>query len=278
MTMSKFQPVIKWSGSKRSQCKDIIGYFPECIDSYYEPFCGGCSVLRALIESGINVENYVCSDINVDLIELWQAIKNDPYSLCEVYTELWNELNVDTDINRQRKFYESIRGRFNREKSPMDFLFLDRTCFNGLIRYNSNGDFNSPFHINRHGIEPNKLKKIVNEWSKLINDKNVSFKVQSYDNINVSDGDFIYLDPPYYNTKGMYVSGFDSDLFFRWLSEVKCGWVLSYDGKSGDDDKTCDIPRIYDEHVYMKSGNSSFKRIKEVDRNAMVYESLYIKR
>ena len=49
--MKTFQPVIKWSGSKRSQAKDIIKYFPKEIDTYYEPFCGGASVLRALLDS-----------------------------------------------------------------------------------------------------------------------------------------------------------------------------------------------------------------------------------
>lgn len=50
-----FQPVIKWSGSKRSQTEEIIKYFPTEINTYYEPFCGGCSMLRALIESDIKV-------------------------------------------------------------------------------------------------------------------------------------------------------------------------------------------------------------------------------
>lgn len=47
----KYKPVIKWSGSKRNQCNDIIGLFPLEIDTYYEPFCGGCSILRGLIET-----------------------------------------------------------------------------------------------------------------------------------------------------------------------------------------------------------------------------------
>ena len=68
--MKIFQPVIKWSGSKRSQAKNIVSYFPREIDTYYEPFCGGCSVLRALLESDIKVKNYVCSDINEGLIDL----------------------------------------------------------------------------------------------------------------------------------------------------------------------------------------------------------------
>ena len=50
-----FEPVIKWSGSKRSQAENILTYFPREIDTYYEPFCGGASVLRRLLSSDIKV-------------------------------------------------------------------------------------------------------------------------------------------------------------------------------------------------------------------------------
>lgn len=66
-----FQPVIKWSGSKRSQCENIIKYFPKEIDTYYEPFCGGASVCRALMESKDHkVNKFACSDLNRDLINI----------------------------------------------------------------------------------------------------------------------------------------------------------------------------------------------------------------
>ena len=277
--MKIFQPVIKWSGSKRSQAKNIVSYFPREINTYYEPFCGGCSVLRQLLESDINVKNYVCSDINESLIELWNVIKNDPFSLSQVYKELFEELNCDNDIKRQQIFYNKIRRRFNEERSPIDFMFLNRTCYNGLIRYNSKGEFNSPFHINRSGIKPNKLRDIIYDWSNIINEKNVKFKLQEYNLIKPNECDFIYLDPPYHNTNGMYYNYFDSNQFFKWLTDVNCKWVLSYNGKSGNEDKTFEVPKhLYDEHYYLSSGNSSFKRLKGIDKNAMVYESLYLKK
>ena len=226
----------------------------------------------------VGISGKVCSDINEDLIKLWNVIKNDPYSLSQTYKEQWEELNCDNDIKRQKAFYNKIRKRFNKEKSPIDFMFLNRTCYNGLIRYNSNGEFNSPFHINRPGIEPNKLHSIIYEWSDIINEKNVDFKLQEYNCVNPSENDFMYLDPPYYNTKGMYYDRFDEENFFNWLINIKCKWVLSYNGKSGEEDNTYEVPKnLYDKHIYLKSGNSSFKRIKEIDKNAIVFESLYMK-
>ena len=274
-----FQPVIKWSGSKRTQANNIISYFPKEINTYYEPFCGGCSVLRALLESDIKVENYVCSDNNHELIILWKTIKLAPSVLASSYTHKWKELNKDNNVERKKEFYENIRRRFNRDKNPMDFMFLDRTCYNGLIRYNSDGEFNTSFHLNRNGIEPDKFAKIIQEWSELLNDNKVIFVTNDYQDIVPSYYDFVYLDPPYANTNGIYAENFDNNEFFQWLKNLKCGWALSYNGKSGNEDNTFDVPKeLYDEHVYLKSGNSSFKRLKEVDKEAIVYESLYIKK
>lgn len=90
-----FEPVIKWSGSKRSQAEKILEYFPKEIDTYYEPFCGGASILRRLLDSDIKVNKYVCSDLNNDLISLWNEIKNNHKQVIEHYTKLWNELNRD---------------------------------------------------------------------------------------------------------------------------------------------------------------------------------------
>lgn len=274
-----FQPVIKWSGSKRSQAKDIISYFPKEIDTYYEPFCGGCSVLRALLESDIKVNKYVCSDVNMTLISLLLMIKSYPNTVLREYRRLWEQLNSIEDTSKQKEFYEQIRDKFNTERNPLDFMFLNRTCFNGLIRYNQKGEFNSPFHINRGGIKPDRFEKIINEWSELLNKNNVEIKMLTYRWINPTENDFVYLDPPYANTKGMYANDFNNKMFFKWLGTLPCKWALSYDGKSGNEDNTVEIPNdLYDEHVYLKSGNSSFKRLKEVDKEAMVYESLYIKR
>jgi DNA adenine methylase len=277
--MKLFQPVIKWSGSKRSQANEIISYFPKEIDTYYEPFCGGCSVLRALLESDIKVNKCVCSDVNITLVSLLLMIKAYPNTVFREYKKLWEQLNSLEDTSKQKEFYEKIRDKFNKERNPLDFMFLNRTCFNGLIRYNQKGEFNSAFHLNRGGINPDRFEKIINEWSELFNKNNVEIKMLTYRWIKPTENDFVYLDPPYANTKGMYTSEFNNDLFFKWLKTLPCKWALSYDGKSGNEDNTFDIPKeLYDEHVYLKSGNSSFKRLKKVDKDAMVYESLYIKK
>lgn len=274
-----FQPVIKWSGSKRSQCQNIIKYFPKEINTYYEPFCGGASVLRGLLESDIKVKQYVCSDLNEGLIELWKLIKEDPVSVSNHYEKLWTELNQYEDKAIKRQYFENVRERYNKEHNPLDFMFIMRTTTNGMPRYNQKGEFNNSFHIKRNGIDPERLRKIINEWSVLLNKNNVCFKCCSYDTIIPQKGDFMYLDPPYARTKGMYFGGFDNKKLFEYLRNVDCSWAMSYDGINGKEDNTFEVPQdLYDEHLYIKSGNSSFKRVIGKSNDSIVYESLYVKK
>ena len=274
-----FQPVIKWSGSKRSQCENIIKYFPKEIDTYYEPFCGGASVCRALMESKDHkVNKFVCSDLNRDLINLWNAVKNRPKEVADYYKILWTEMNKNDDKAIKRAYFENVRERYNKERNPLDFMFIMRTTTNGMPRYNSKGEFNNSFHITRNGINPDTLEKIIFEWSDLLNKNNVEFRHCSYIEVEPQENDFIYMDPPYANTKGMYFDKFDNQELFVWMKTIPCGYAFSYDGTSGNENHTYDVPTdLYNEHVYIKSGNSSFKRIKEVAKDAIVYESLYLK-
>ena len=274
-----FSPVIKWSGSKRSQADEIITRFPKRIKTYYEPFLGGGSIMRAVMQSDIQVDRFVCSDLNADLIQLWQHIKDYPEELADRYEELWLQLNgKDDDKSRKMAYYNSIRKRFNEDRSPADFLFLLRTCANGMPRYNGRGEFNTSFHITRNGIKPETLRTIISEWSSLLNSKNVSFQACSYDTIHSELDDYLYLDPPFAATRGMYYGALDNEAFFAWIGQQQAGFTFSFDGKCKDKDYTYDVPEyLYDNHIYLRSGNSSFRRVTGHSRDTVVYESLYIK-
>lgn len=273
-----YEPAIKWSGSKRSQAKEIIKYFPDKIDTYYEPFCGGCSVLRRLLDSDILVKKYVCSDINSDLINLWNKIKDNPSGLIESYKEHWNLLNMDDNKDRKRKYFESVRYQYNKTHKEEDFLFIMRTTTNGMPRYNKKGEFNNSFHITRDGIKPDTLAKIITDWSCILNQNEVEFICRDYKEIKTKENDLLYLDPPYAGTKGMYYGGIELNELFNWLREQTCYYVLSFDGTSGHHNNTFDMPTdIYSQHLYLRSGNSSFKRVIGNSNDSIVYESLYIK-
>lgn len=273
-------PIIKWTGSKRSQSKRIIQLFPKNINTYYEPFCGGCSVLFALLENinPFKIKSFICSDINEDLIALWKMIKNNPNDLYTNYCELhYNLVNLGS-IDKKKDFYNEIRSRFNKERNPVDFFFINRTSYNGLIRYNSNGDFNVSFHLKRNGITIDNLKELLFYSAKLLNDYNVQFSCQSYDTITPSNNDLVYLDPPYQNSiDNIYFCNFDTDRFLNWLSIQKFPYILSYDGfcKDNISEKINDC--LFDKHIYFNAGKSSFRTLKSGVETDNVYESLYIK-
>lgn len=272
-------PVIKYSGSKRYQTNEILKYFPKTINNYYEPFCGGASVLKGLLDNdiNINVNNYYCSDINNDLIQLFNIIKNTPEILYQHYSNLYTEFN-SRDIQYRKEFFNKIRNKYNKEHNPLDYFFLTRTATNGMSRYNKKGEFNNSCHFTRPGISPNKLHSILFNWSETLKKYNVHFDCVDYTNIQPNKDDFLYLDPPYYNTRGMYFGVIDYNVFWSWLKTIKCNYLLSFDGISGNINNTyLDVPTdLYSKHIYIKSGNSSFKRMKN-NKDSIVYDSLYIK-
>ncbi len=274
------QPVIKWTGSKRSQANELIKLFPKEMKTYYEPFCGGASVLRTLLDNmqEFVVERFVCCDIDKNLIGLWNAIKDCPSKIIEDYTSMWSKLNSRESVEERWKIFEDVRARLNIQHDPSDFMFITRTATNGMTRYNAKGEFNNSFHFSRTGMKPETLKKIVYDWSNVLNKHDVKFELKDYLELEPKAGDFCYLDPPYYNTKSVYQGRFDNNKLFEWLRNLQCGYVWSYNGISGNEDNTVKISKdLYDKHIYLKSGNSSFKRVAGKDNDAMVYESVYIK-
>ena len=189
-----FKPVIKWSGSKRSQAAEIVRYLPEKFGTYYEPFLGGGSMLYA-----VDPKRSVCGDICEPLILLWEMIKSQPEELAEAYRLRWERLQREGYL-----VYYEIRDQFNKGKQPEDLLFLSRTCVNGLIRFNTDGMFNNSFHHTRPGIDPDSLRRIIIDWSRHI--QSTTFMTADYTATteDATPDDIVYLDPPYFHTKGRY--------------------------------------------------------------------------
>lgn len=264
-----FKPVIKWSGSKRSQSDKIKSYLPNTFNTYYEPFVGGGSMLYA-----ITPEEAVCGDVCKPLIDLWNEIKRNPEQLAEEYRVRWTKLQ-----EKGYQTYYEIRDTFNKKRKPEDLLFLSRTCVNGLIRFNSDGDFNNSLHHTRPGIAPDNLKKIILDWSEHI--QGADFVAHEYfeTTADAQKGDLIYLDPPYFHTKGRYYGTIDYEQFLEYLELLNrkgIKYMLSFDGIRGEDDFTVDLPKeLYKRHEFIPSGNSSFKKV--MDKESMqVLESLYL--
>ena len=265
-----FQPVIKWSGSKRTQSLELAKLSPK-FKTYYEPFLGGGSMLYPLNDK---LNSAICGDICKPLIELWRLIQQNPQRLVDSYKKNWDRLQKEG-----YKVYYEIRSRFNSKQNPEDLFFLSRTCVNGLIRFNKNGKFNNSLHHTRKGINPERVKDIIFDWSKQI--KNVKFIHGDYKETTrkATSEDFLYLDPPYFNTKGRYFGTIDYELFLSFLEDLnkrRIKYILSYDGMRGNSIYLKDLPKtLYKRHLFLESGNSSFRKVMD-KKCEVVKESVYL--
>lgn len=133
------RPFIKWAGGKTRVLPDLLPLLPKG-DCLIEPFVGGASVFL-----NTDYSHYVLADINGDLIALYQDAKDDPCTLISHAATLFRNGNSAQAYEENRRRYNSsVTYPFGIARSAL-FLYLNRHCFNGLCRYNRNGEFNVPF-------------------------------------------------------------------------------------------------------------------------------------
>lgn len=269
VSAKRFPPVIKWSGSKRSVANSLSKYIPDG-NRYFEPFLGGGSLLPfRKIRTGFT------SDIIPELIELWNLIKTNPAKVSSEYRKRWEKLQAEG----YEVFY-SVRDHFNSTKNAHDFLFLTRTCVNGLIRYNNQGEFNNSFHLTRPGINPKKLADIIYQWHYVI--KDIEFNNCDYRILlsKAKKGDFVFLDPPYGGTKDRYTrENFCLDSFFAELEKLNdkgVKWILTFDGNAGNRNYLYELPiNLYSHKIFIKTGHSPFTKMMNTTLDD-VNESVYL--
>lgn len=150
----KAKPFVKWVGGKTQLIKSIEDYLPKNFHkrkniTYIEPFVGGGAILFWILQQYPNIEKAVINDINPDLTKAYLTIKEKPSELVEELMNIQNEY-LPLNEEERKEYYLDKRERFNiKELNEVEntslFIFLNRTCFNGLYRVNSKGKFNVPF-------------------------------------------------------------------------------------------------------------------------------------
>ncbi len=193
--MLKAKPFVKWAGGKRQIIDKLLKLVPTEYNTYYEPFVGGGALLFEL-----SPKNAVINDSNSELMNVYKLISTD-----EGYEEVVKLLN-NYEKKHNEKFYYSIRNLDKDKKkfaklSPAEHaartIYLNKTCFNGLYRVNSKGEFNVPFNkklkVNTYDSQ-NMILAYVYFQSNNIKMLNTDFEEAVKD---AKKGDFIYFDPPY---------------------------------------------------------------------------------
>lgn len=208
---------MKYTGIKRNLAPEILSYFPKDIDVFIEPFCGSASITLTMIKNGWNVRKYIISDSNENVVKLLNRCKTDPYSLIDTYYGYYQSFNKEMSADGRKNIFNLVRSDFNKTKDSSLFLCLLRTCINGLVRFNSNGDFNSSCHFTRSGIKPETLERQIMECHELL--RMIDIRNADYSEYKSSDG-FFFLDPPYLKSTTMYNGSFNHNLFFEWLSKI----------------------------------------------------------
>lgn len=224
--MRKMQEVealkfVKWAGGKGQLIEQFKPFFPKRISRYFEPFVGSGAVFFYIAQKYQPKEIFL-SDINEDLINAYLIIRDDVERLI-VELKQHKEYHY---ADGEKYFYE-IRSVNPKSLPELEraarFIYLNKTCFNGLYRVNSKGQFNVPIgsYKNPEILQEERLRKI----SVLL--RNVSLKVMSFEKIVplAKKGDFVYFDPPYYPIKkGANFTTYTKEAFLdneqRLLAEI----------------------------------------------------------
>ncbi len=195
---------------------------------WIEPFAGSGAVVFNVIP-----QKAVIADTNEYIIGLYTGIQNRKITSVKVRQHL--EREGDLLLRYGEDHYYAIRDRFNNSGDPLDFLFLNRSCFNGVIRFNKNGKFNVPFCKKPDRFRQAYVTKICNQvaWiDDIIKGKDWEFRVQRWrDTISESsEHDFMYVDPPYIGRHTDYYNNWtevDADDLAERLQRTECGFAYS---------------------------------------------------
>jgi len=212
------KPFVKWAGGKGKLLQQLEAHLPadfaqqETI-TYIEPFVGGGAMLFHMLENHPNINRVIINDINPELISCYNQVKYEPENLIEELERLQKQFNEGTSQEDRKKLFYIIRDDYNRLKQqPFDildevtkaaeFIFLNRTCFNGLYRENRSGEYNVPFgrYSNPTICDKDKIKAasqalqkveiLCGDYKKVLNQ------------VNEDENAFFYFDPPYRPLEG----------------------------------------------------------------------------
>ncbi|MEP7287957.1 MAG: Dam family site-specific DNA-(adenine-N6)-methyltransferase [Chloroflexota bacterium] len=173
---------------------------------WIEPFCGSC-----VVALNVRPQRALLTDTNQHIITFYQSIKDGVLTAGLVKEFLQQEGN--TLRQQGGDYYYEVRERFNTNGNSLDFLFLNRACFNGVMRFNKRGHFNVPFGNKPDRFRPAYITKIVNQvkmFKQVLDNHDWHFAVADFrlSLARANEHDFIYVDPPY--------SGRHTDYYNTW--------------------------------------------------------------
>lgn len=229
MKTSVIVPPIKCQGIKTKLVGDIKAIIADTqFDRWVEPFCGS-----GVVAFNIQPKKALLCDSNIHIIKLYNDIKN--HQITPNIVQQFLEENGKILSKEGQDGYYNIRRRFNQRPNSLDFLFLNRSCFNGVMRFNRKGEFNVPFCRKNERFSKSYITKIVNQVKtvqKIIDDSDWSFEVSNFDHTlsKLSNSELVYVDPPYMGRHVDYFNSWteeDEKRLITMLKKVECKFILS---------------------------------------------------
>ncbi|AFY75396.1 DNA adenine methylase Dam [Synechococcus sp. PCC 7502] len=208
------RPFLKWAGGKRQLLPVLRQYIPKNFSSstYFEPFVGAGALLFDL-----QPKKAVINDANKELINCYQTIKDNPDELLELTREYQKNISKDRYYELRELDRKPDFEKLSNVQRAARIIYLNKTCFNGLFRVNSQGQFNVPYGDNKNPIVADDA--VIKAISKYLNNNNIIITDKDFKEAvsTTKKGDFIYFDPPYdplsdsSSFTGYDLSGFGKD-------------------------------------------------------------------
>jgi DNA adenine methylase len=209
---STARPVLKWAGGKEQLLGQLSEMWPERIGRYVEPFAGGAAVFFHLHD---RLDEAHLNDVNPQLVELYLVLRDDPDPLVEELRVLDGpDANTPDVYYRRREEYNRLRGETRSVRRCALFVYLNRTCFNGLYRVNSHGQFNVPFgrYVSPRILDEPRLRRASAALARARTIRSADFEPFLLDTCRA--GDLVYLDPPYVPVSdSSYFTSYSRDAF-----------------------------------------------------------------
>jgi len=229
MSVKTTVPPIKCQGIKTKLVPWIKAITPDEIKGrWIEPFMGS-----GVVAFNIRPQRALLCDTNPHLINFYKSVANGKITSARVRAFL--EKEGETLLKSEGEYYYDVRARFNETGDPIDFLFLNRACFNGMIRFNRKGGFNVPFCRKPTRFARAYITKICNQVQAVSDICEVSdfkFLCRGFEKTipEANRDDFIYCDPPYIGRHADYFNGWDEtheNALAKALSKIQGKFILS---------------------------------------------------
>lgn len=281
--MKEAKPFLKWAGGKTQLINDIKKVLPKEFTkykfNYIEPFVGSGAVLFWMLNNFPKIEKAIINDINADLTNTYKVISHSPFELISILNQFQNEYHsLEDNSEIKKEYYLEKRENFNSRKfsnteQAAFFIFLNRTCFNGLYRVNKNNFFNVPI---------GSYKKPT-----ICDAENILAVSESLKKVEILTGDYqqtldfaerpalFYFDPPYkplsktssFNSYSKDDFNDDEQIrlrdFCAQLETLGHKWMLS-----NSDVKGKDVNDTFFDDIYSDFAISRVKASRRINANA----------